>query len=82
MAGHGSSTRTVDVLLREVAEGDLSVFFEHQRGPAANRVSGLPSKDWDAFAARWYKILADDCVAKRTVLGEEEGECLLRLTAA
>ena len=68
MAGHGSSTRTVDVLLRDVAEGDLSVFFEHQRDPAANRMFGFPSRDWDAFAAHWYKILANDSVTKRTVL--------------
>jgi RimJ/RimL family protein N-acetyltransferase len=68
VAGHGSSTRTVDVLLRDVAAGDLPVFFVHQRDPAANRMSGFPSRDWDAFAAHWYKILADDSVTKRTVL--------------
>ena len=33
-----SSTRTEDVLPRDVAEGDLPVFFEQQRDPVANRM--------------------------------------------
>jgi RimJ/RimL family protein N-acetyltransferase len=70
VAGHGSSTQTVDVLLRDVAKGDIPVFFEHQRDPAANRMAGCPTRDRDTFAAHWYKILADDSVTKRTVLAD------------
>jgi len=68
VGGHGSSTRTGDVLLSDVAEGGPFVFFEHQRDPAANRMSGFLSRDWGAFAAHWYEILHDDDVTKRTVL--------------
>ncbi len=68
MAGHGSSTRTGDVLLRDVAERDLPVLFEHQRDPSANRISGFPAKGWDAFVAHWSEVLADEGVTKRTVL--------------
>ena len=68
MGGHGSSTRTGDVPLSDMVEGDPFVFFEHQRDPAANRMSGFLSRDWGAFAAHWYEILHDDDVTKRTVL--------------
>ena len=44
-----SSTRTEGVLLRDVAEGDLPVFFEHQRNPVANRMADFPPRNWDAF---------------------------------
>ena len=68
MAGHGSSTRTSDVLLSDVAERNLPVLFEHRRAPAANRMSGFPPKDWDAFVAHWSEVLADEGVTRRTVL--------------
>ena len=63
-----SSTRTEDVLLRDVAEDDLPVFFEHQRNPVANRMADFPPRNWDAFVAHWTKILADETVIKKTVL--------------
>ena len=68
MAMRESSTRTEGVLLRDVAEGDLSVFFEHQRNPVANRMADFPPRNWDAFVGHWTKILADETVIKRTVL--------------
>lgn len=68
MAMRESSTRTEGVLLRDVAEGDLSVFFEHQRNPVANRMADFPPRNWDAFVVHWTKILADETVIKRTVL--------------
>jgi hypothetical protein len=36
------SITTGDVLLRDVADGDVPVFFEHQRNPVANRMAGFP----------------------------------------
>ena len=63
-----SSTRTEGVLLRDVAEDDLPVFFEHQRNPVASRMADFPPRNWDAFVAHWTKILADETVIKRTVL--------------
>lgn len=68
MARHASSTRMGGVLLRNVADGDLPLFFEHQQDPVANRMAGFPPRDRDAFVAHWTKILADETVTKKTIL--------------
>jgi len=62
---------TGDVLLREVADDDLDVFFEQQRDPEASHMAAFTAKDpadRDAFDAHWRKIRADGSVAVRTVL--------------
>lgn len=64
---HGIS----DVLLRDVRDGDLPTFFEHQRDPVANRMAAFTAKDptdREAFMARWTKILGDDALTKKTIL--------------
>src|SRR5919199_4418973 len=66
--GGAPSTRSGDVVLRDVTEGDLAIFFEHQRDPVANRMADFPPRDRDAFRAHWTKILADESVAKKTIL--------------
>jgi RimJ/RimL family protein N-acetyltransferase len=66
--GGAPSTRTGDVVLRDVTEGDLAIFFEHQRDPVANRMADFPPRDRDAFRAHWTKILADESVTKKTIL--------------
>jgi RimJ/RimL family protein N-acetyltransferase len=45
-----------DVVLREVQEDDLPIFFEHQRDPAANQMADFPARDREAFMAHWKKI--------------------------
>ena len=59
---------TSDVLLRDVTEDDLPIFFEHQRDPASNRMAAFPARDREAFMAHWTKI-ADDasCITKTIV---------------
>src|SRR5262245_31529040 len=62
---------TSDVLLRDVTEGDLPIFFEQQLDPAANWMAAFTSKDpadRAAFTAKWAKILGDDSITKRTIL--------------
>ena len=62
---------TTDVLLRDVTEGDLPIFFEQQRDPAANRTAAFTAEDpadRAAFMAKWAKILGDDSITKRTIL--------------
>jgi RimJ/RimL family protein N-acetyltransferase len=62
---------TSDVLLRDVTEGDLPIFFEQQRDPAANRMAVFAAKDpadRAAFMAKWAKILGDDSSTNRTIL--------------
>jgi RimJ/RimL family protein N-acetyltransferase len=60
---------TSDVLLRDVTEGDLPIFFEHQMDPDANQMAAFPPRDRDAFMTHWTKkILGDDTVTKKTIL--------------
>jgi RimJ/RimL family protein N-acetyltransferase len=66
--GYAPSPSTGDVLLRDVAEGDLPVFFEHQRDPEASRLAAFPPRDRDAFEAHWTKILDVESITKKTVL--------------
>jgi len=62
---------TLPVLLRDVEEGDLPVFFEQQLDPVANRMAAFTAADpgdRSAFLERWTRILRDDGITKRTVL--------------
>ena len=57
-----------DVLLRDVSEEDLPVFFEHQLDPDACEMAAFAARDKDAFTEHWTKILGDDTVEKKTIL--------------
>ena len=57
-----------EVILRDVAESDLPILFEHQSDPEANRMAAFPSRDWDAFMAHWAKVLANDAVWKKAIV--------------
>ena len=59
---------TSDVRLRDVVEGDLPVFYEHQRDPEATRMAAFPSREREAFMAHWASILADESLIKMTIL--------------
>ncbi|MGZ4461818.1 MAG: GNAT family N-acetyltransferase [Gaiellaceae bacterium] len=59
-------------VLRDVAESDLTVFFEHQREPEATRMALFPARERAAFDAHWRRVLADGEVTKKTVLDEGE----------
>jgi RimJ/RimL family protein N-acetyltransferase len=59
------------VVLREVTESDLPIFFEQQLDPAANYMAAFTARDptdRNAFNAHWTKILADDTVMVETIL--------------
>jgi RimJ/RimL family protein N-acetyltransferase len=60
------------VILREVDEGDLDAFFEHQREPEANEMAIFPARDREAFDAHWRRILADRSVINRTIVRDGE----------
>ena len=61
------------VLLPDVAEGDLPVFFEHQRDPEACRMAAFPARDREAFMAHWkVKVLGNDTVVKQTILFSDQ----------
>src|SRR5262245_2129280 len=62
---------TSDVLLRDVTETDLPIFFEQQLDPAANQMAAFTAKDpadRGAFMAKWAKILGDASSTNRTIL--------------
>jgi RimJ/RimL family protein N-acetyltransferase len=65
---------TSDVLLRDVTEADLPIFFEQQLDPAANRMAAFTAKDpadREAFTAKWTKILGDDTVKKAILVNRQ-----------
>jgi len=58
-----------DVRLRDVAEDDLPIFFEHQRDPVANEMAAFPARDREAFMQHWTaNILGNDTGRNRTIL--------------
>ena len=60
-----------DISLRDVTEGDLPQFFEHQTDPVANHMvafMGKDAMDWNAFQKKWSNILCDDTSSKSTIV--------------
>jgi RimJ/RimL family protein N-acetyltransferase len=62
---------TDTIVLRNVTDSDLPVFFEQQLDPVANTMAAFTTKDpadREAFMAHWANILADDTITKMTIL--------------
>jgi RimJ/RimL family protein N-acetyltransferase len=62
---------TGDVLLREVTEADLPIFFAQQLDPAANFMAAFTARDpadQEAFLAHWGRILGDVSSINQTIL--------------
>jgi len=60
-----------DIVLRDVAESDLPILFEHQSDPEASRMAAFVSRDpsdRDAFLAHWKRILSDDTGTMKAIL--------------
>lgn len=60
-----------DVLLRDVVESDLPIFFEHQLDPDAIHMAAFTVKDPadpNAFQAHWAKIMGDEKILIKTIL--------------
>jgi RimJ/RimL family protein N-acetyltransferase len=65
------SPSTSDVLLRDVTESDIPIYFEQQLDPSANHMAAFTSRDpadRPAFTAHWAKIRGDDSITARTIL--------------
>jgi RimJ/RimL family protein N-acetyltransferase len=60
------------VLLRNVIQTDLPIFFEQQLDPIANQMAAFPARDREAFMAHWVKILADESNILKTVLYDDQ----------
>ena len=50
---------TSDVVLRDVTESDLPIFFEQQLDPQATRMASFPARAYDAFMFHWAKIMSE-----------------------
>ncbi len=60
-----------DIVLRDVTDDDLPIFFEQQLDPDANYMAAFTSKDPTdryAFMAHWARIRADETIINRTIL--------------
>lgn len=59
----------IDILLRDVTEEDLPIFFEHQVDKDAYDMAAFPPRDREAFMEHWVtKIMSDETVTKKTIL--------------
>lgn len=59
------------VLLRDVIEEDVAIFFHQQLDEEANRMAAFTAKDpadRTAFMAHWARILGDDTIIIKTIL--------------
>ena len=56
------------LVLREVVDSDLPIFFEHQRDPDAARMAAFPSRDHDAFMTHWAKLRGEPSNIVRTIV--------------
>ncbi|MGW7361686.1 GNAT family N-acetyltransferase [Streptomyces sp. NPDC054802] len=60
----------MNVVLREVRDSDLPVFFRHMSDPESNRMAAFTSEDPTdraAFDAHWARIRASDAVIRTVV---------------
>ncbi|MGH2487665.1 MAG: GNAT family N-acetyltransferase, partial [Ktedonobacterales bacterium] len=59
-----------NIILRDVIQSELPIFFEQQRDPESNHMAAFTSRDphdRDAFMAHWARILADEANTNRTI---------------
>jgi len=58
-----------NIILRDVTESDLPIFYEQQLDPLATQMAAFPSRDRDAFMAHWInKVLANHTNIVKTIL--------------
>lgn len=62
---------TSNILLRDVVEGDLPIFYKQQLDPEANYIAAFSAKspaDRKAFDTKWSRILSDGSVLIKTIV--------------
>ncbi|NOK07781.1 GNAT family N-acetyltransferase [Corallococcus exercitus] len=58
------------MILRNVTDEDLPIFFEHQRDAVALRMAAFPSRERDAFLTHWRtNVLRPENVTRTIVIG-------------
>jgi hypothetical protein len=71
-----------NLVLRNVVESDLAIFFDQQRDPDASHMAAFVSRDpsdWDIFLTHWTRILADPTVTMKMIVFS--GQVLARWVA-
>ena len=61
-------TRAMTILLRDVIDSDIPIFFEQQLDPEATAMADFPARDRESFMLHWTKIMADKSVILKTIL--------------
>lgn len=57
------------MLLRDVTDDDLPVFFEHQRDPEGTRMAAFPAREREAFMTHWRtKVLIPQNLTRTIVI--------------
>lgn len=59
------------ILLRDIINDDLPIFFEQQLDQEANYMAAFTAKDptdQEAFTKHWHRILADETVILKTII--------------
>jgi RimJ/RimL family protein N-acetyltransferase len=59
-----------DVSLRAVEDADMDLFFEHQRDPESERLTGVAARDRAAFDEQWLGIRANGTTVVRTIVAD------------
>ena len=66
---------SVTITLRDVETSDISIFFEQQLDPKANRMAAFVRKDRHeraAFDAHWKRIMDSPGIVNKTILQGQE----------
>lgn len=66
-----SDISTDEVVLKDVTEDDLPIFFDYQLDSDANYMAAFTTEDpsdREAFTAHWTKILGDGAIVTKTIL--------------
>lgn len=62
------------IMLRNVIEDDLPIFFKYQQDREANHMAAFTGKDpndGDSFLTHWNKILTNEGIIKQTIIFED-----------
>lgn len=62
----------MNIVLRDVLQSDLPIFFEHQRDPESNKMAAFPARDEEAFYKHWAKIMVNETVYNQTILLDDQ----------
>jgi RimJ/RimL family protein N-acetyltransferase len=60
------------LILRDVLETDLPLFYQDQADEEASRMAAFTSRNPEAFAEHWKKIFSDKAVKRQTVIYQGE----------